>query len=230
MPCKRKWPICYKALEQYKHAMEQLQAPVFRCNFVLSNFKVDYFTKRPTAIESAARPRPDIIPEDEILIERQTHTCECFDHELEEKRSKVRALIANQIANHAVNNKTTEGRKSPISQGSPTLSARSRMLSGEDMFSEEKGEEEDGGSSHSSGEERDQVFSLVSSKEGMTPGLPPKDASPRILDDVDELVEEMLPSMRQANLDKFTILDSLADPVRFRAPKPNRPKSNSLHT
>lgn len=106
IPCKKIWPICYKALDVMKnHASPQTL--LLKSQFLLSNFKFDHFSvnkqgtvdmyKTPSTQPSTAVIR---IPDNELLIERQRHICDCRDDYYERMKSEVRLKISKQVANY----------------------------------------------------------------------------------------------------------------------------------
>lgn len=107
--CKKHWPICYTSLEIAKHHPEKAYS-TFKCQFVLSNFKFDHFSKlrpRQTSFKSPviSQPSPSESPvgkileqEDDLMIERQRHVCSCYDEGYEKMKSEVRSAILKQMS------------------------------------------------------------------------------------------------------------------------------------
>jgi hypothetical protein len=102
--CKKNWPICYQELEKYKHTMEKNHY-LFKCQFILSNYKFDYFdNKRTSAIPpSNSVPVPaDLVKvtEDDLLIERQRHNCDQMNEDFDRMRSSLRNNILRLVSNN----------------------------------------------------------------------------------------------------------------------------------
>lgn len=100
--CKKPWPICYLCLEKAKNSCEP-HTILLSTHFILSNFNLGHFVGRkptPTSqspmTEVAANQK---LREEDLLIERQRHICECKDHELERLKSEVRHRISKQLSN-----------------------------------------------------------------------------------------------------------------------------------
>ena len=111
MPCKQKWPICYLGLEQCKVRSEP-HSLMLSSHFVMSNFKHNHFIKdksspqRAEPLESyVEKINSQKLHEEDILMERQHHTCEYFDKEFEKMKSEVRIRISKQVANLEANGK-----------------------------------------------------------------------------------------------------------------------------
>lgn len=115
MTCKKSWPICYLALEKYKDKHEP-QILLLRSQFVLSNFKHNHFAKKdksklePLAVVNEKAHAQKVL-EDDILMERQTHVCECFDTEFDRMKSEVKIRISKQVANLVAKRTTMVDRK-----------------------------------------------------------------------------------------------------------------------
>lgn len=108
--CKLEWPICYKSLDQIKANVDIERQMTFRSQFVMDNFRFDYFSKKVVSATKAARKHVEasldanqtifpLIQEDSLLIERQRHICDCNNHEFEEMKREVKALIKSQVFN-----------------------------------------------------------------------------------------------------------------------------------
>lgn len=103
--CKKSWPICYCSLEKNKNLHEN-HTILLTTHFILSNFHLGHFIGRKKSIheESAqkeATPQNCTalkMREEDLLIERQRHTCECRDHELDKLKSEVRQRISAQLS------------------------------------------------------------------------------------------------------------------------------------
>lgn len=106
--CKKSWPICYSALEAYKLAPEP-QTLCLTSQFILSNFKINHFSSqmpgvtRAETLESfSQRVSNQKLEEEDLLIERQRHICECVDKEFERVKSEIRVRISKQLSNTEV--------------------------------------------------------------------------------------------------------------------------------
>lgn len=100
--CKKNWPICYLALEKCKsHQNSHVQ--LFTTQYILSNFKFNHFLEKRTkplpSEENAEAPGLQKIDDKDLLIERQRHSCECKDHDLERMKSEIRDRISKMLAN-----------------------------------------------------------------------------------------------------------------------------------
>lgn len=106
MVCKKNWPICYSILEKCKAHPEKTHS-LFKCQFLLSNFKFDHFSIHQRGGLNWAKMSPMVdmttpriaVPENDLLIERQRHTCECRDEDYERMKAEVRSRIGKQLAN-----------------------------------------------------------------------------------------------------------------------------------
>lgn len=106
--CESDWPICYKALDTHKGKLDNDRQLTFRSHFVMGNFKFDYFNNKRLeegfeAKHKATRikTKHTIIPEHDLLIERQGHVCDCCNAELERMKSEIKDLISMQISNYS---------------------------------------------------------------------------------------------------------------------------------
>ena len=102
--CKKNWPICYQALENYKHVTEKTHY-LFKCQFVLSNYKFDYFDqKRASAIPPSNCQSIAVdsvkVTEDDLLIERQRHLCDQKNEDFDRMRSNLRINILRLVSNN----------------------------------------------------------------------------------------------------------------------------------
>lgn len=103
MACKKSWPICYLALENSKNKTEP-HSLLLSSQFILSNFKANHFTNKK---ESTMEPAETFIEklsnqklfEEDLMMERQVHVCDCFDKEFAKMKNEVRIKISKQIAN-----------------------------------------------------------------------------------------------------------------------------------
>lgn len=107
MACKKNWPICYLALEASKNKNEH-QNLLLTCQFILSNFKPAHFSKDKASplghkLENAESFTEKInsqkLYEEDLLMERQAHICDCYDKEFERMKSEVRIRVSKQISN-----------------------------------------------------------------------------------------------------------------------------------
>ncbi len=105
-PCKKNWPICYQELEKYKHVTEKNHY-LFKCQFILSNYKFDYFDKKRS---SAIPPSNSLsiaadsvkVTEDDLLIERQRHICDQKNEDFDRMRSSLRINILRLVSNNTL--------------------------------------------------------------------------------------------------------------------------------
>ena len=105
--CKKNWPICYLVLERAKAHPEKIHS-LFKSQFILSNFKYDHFsTNKKGTVAAYQSPAKDYqgssrlaIPDDDLLIERQRHICECKDEEYERMKNEVRTRMSKQMLNY----------------------------------------------------------------------------------------------------------------------------------
>lgn len=108
--CKPNWPICYQALEIFKSGPEATKSNLFKCNFVLDNFKFDYFSKKRTSddqdddfqhLKNIKSPKKEkMIEEDDLLIDRQQHICPMKNKKYAKMKSDVKKLVEMQISNY----------------------------------------------------------------------------------------------------------------------------------
>ncbi len=83
---------------------------------MLSNFKHNHFaTFDKSRLESINimndRNSKEKVLEDDILMERQTHVCECFDTEFDKMKCEVKIRISKQVANLVAKRAAMEDRK-----------------------------------------------------------------------------------------------------------------------
>lgn len=106
--CKSNWPICYHALEAHKALPDTTNSRLFKCNFIMDNYKIDYFSRKRVLgeftrdFESSPMRNPDkryVIAADDLLIDRQRHECAMRNDQCEKMKSDVRNLIAIQVSN-----------------------------------------------------------------------------------------------------------------------------------
>lgn len=128
--CKDEWPICYKSLDQIKANVDIERQLTFRSQFVMGNFRFDYFSKKLLSVAKAARKHVEvsldadqtvspIILEDSLLIQRQRHICNCENYELEEMKREIKDLIKSQVLN---SNSSNNAQDEFILRGSPKVS------------------------------------------------------------------------------------------------------------
>lgn len=101
--CKKSWPICYKALELAKSNVNHYSL-LLKSQFVLSNFKFDHFsTRKLNTVEMYKTPLHQSmnakITDNDVLMERQRHVCDCKDEFYERMKSEVRLKMSKQVAN-----------------------------------------------------------------------------------------------------------------------------------
>lgn len=102
--CKRDWPICYLNLEKFKNYQEP-QTILLTTHFILSNFHLGHFVGKlknshhETLAIKETHGAVNKLREEDLLIERQRHVCDCKDNELEKLKSEVRKRISKQLSN-----------------------------------------------------------------------------------------------------------------------------------
>ena len=108
--CKKFWPICYQSLEMFKQGSEKSHY-LFKCQFVLSNYKFDYFTKKKnekkqrsplvSSFPGVADPQTMVVKtaEDDLLIERQRHVCGQRNEDFHRMMSDLRINILRMVSN-----------------------------------------------------------------------------------------------------------------------------------
>lgn len=126
--CKKNWPICYTVLERSKGHPEKTHN-LFKCQFILSNFKFDHFNIQ-RGLQWTTSPMKDLstprvgIHDDDLLIERQRHTCECRDEDYERMKAEVRLKISKQLTNYNAVMKQSKDPKNTKSFGKEAKEAK----------------------------------------------------------------------------------------------------------
>lgn len=125
--CKASWPICYQALEAHKAVPDTTKSKLFKCNFIMDNYIIDYFSRRRGVnhglerdFEGSPLRHPDkrhLIPADDLLIDRQRHECPMRNAQCEKMKSDVRNLIAIQISNSEKQTNIDSPAKSTVLHG-----------------------------------------------------------------------------------------------------------------
>lgn len=102
--CKKNWPVCYTALEAGKN-QPQPHTVCLTSQFILSNFKMNHFFKnRAIGSGDSAEAFAQIIAnqrldDEDLLMERQRHICDCADKEFERMKADIRVQISKQVSN-----------------------------------------------------------------------------------------------------------------------------------
>lgn len=102
--CKKNWPICYLALEQEKTIYEP-HSLCLTSQFILSNFRIGHFFSSQGGRKTenlelfSERISNQKLEEEDLLMERQRHVCECVDKDFERMKSEIRIRISKQLSN-----------------------------------------------------------------------------------------------------------------------------------
>jgi hypothetical protein len=106
--CESEYPICYAALEQIKQS-RGYATRVFKCEDLFRNFKADYFSRKaqqPAPARHAASGSEEENPpgcEEDLLIERQAHVCECKNEDARKLQVLKRTDFLKEISNNTLN-------------------------------------------------------------------------------------------------------------------------------
>lgn len=120
--CKAEWPVCYHALETLKATPEAAKSSLFKGNFIMDNFKFDYFSNKRVGNEENKiqnnrikyEKREVNIEEDDLLIDRQRHTCKKKNRNYERMRAELKGVISNQVSDYNLFLNSQKGAGSPF--------------------------------------------------------------------------------------------------------------------
>ena len=108
--CECDFPICYAALDQIKQS-RGYATRVFKCEDLFRNFKADYFSRKSQQQAVSKHPAADGLDEErppgceeDLLIERQAHVCECKNEDARKLQVLKRTDFLKEISNNTLHN------------------------------------------------------------------------------------------------------------------------------